>query len=79
MLSQVGMTIVHGLADRRDRQRVEQAAAELDHPATKLLPSLVPGEAILMGVEFPVPVSVRIQKPVAPPASDGPSYDSWGA
>ncbi|KJL24885.1 AAA-like domain protein [Microbacterium azadirachtae] len=79
VLSQVGMTIVHRLADGRDRQRVEQAAAELDHSATKLLPGLVPGEAILMGVDFPVPVSVRIQKPVAPPASDGPSYDCWGA
>lgn len=79
VLSQVGMTIVHRLADGRDRQRVEQAAAELDHSATKLLPGLVPGEAILMGVDFPVPVSVRIHKPVAPPASDGPSYERWGA
>ena len=79
VLSQVGMTIVHRLADGRDRQRVEQAAAELDHSATKLLPGLVPGEAILMGVDFPVPVSVRIQKPVSPPASDGPNYDAWNA
>ncbi|WP_416442555.1 ATP-binding protein [Leucobacter sp. HNU] len=77
VLSQVGMTIVHRLADGRDRQRVEQAAAELDHSATKLLPGLVPGEAILMGVDFPVPVSVRIQKPVSPPASDGPDYEAW--
>lgn len=77
VLSQVGMTIVHRLADGRDRQRVEQSAAELDHSATKLLPGLVPGEAILMGVDFPVPVSVRIQRPVAPPASDGPTYASW--
>lgn len=79
VLSQVGMTIVHRLADGRDRQRVEQAAAELDHSATKLLPGLVPGEAILMGVDFPVPVSVRIQKPVLPPASEGPSYAAWRA
>ncbi|GAA3965221.1 ATP-binding protein [Gordonia caeni] len=78
VLSQVGMTIVHRLADGRDRQRVEQAAAELDHSATRLLPGLVPGEAILMGVDFPVPVSVRMQAPVAPPASDGPRYDNWG-
>jgi hypothetical protein len=77
VLSQVGMTIVHRLADGRDRQRVEQAAAELDHSATKLLPGLVPGEAILMGVDFPVPVSVRVQKPIAPPASDGPAYENW--
>lgn len=78
VLSQVGMTIVHRLADGRDRQRVEQAAAELDHSATRLLPGLVPGEAILMGVDFPVPVSVRIQRPVSPPASDGPRYVNWG-
>lgn len=79
VLSQVGMTIVHRLADGRDRQRVEQAAAEIDHSATRLLPGLVPGEAILMGVDFPVPVSVRIHRPVARPASDGPQYANWGA
>lgn len=79
VLSQVGMSIVHRLADGRDRQRVEQAAAELDHSATRLLPGLVPGEAILMGVDFPVPVSVRIHRPVAPPASDGPRYQNWGS
>jgi uncharacterized protein len=79
VLSQVGMTIVHRLADGRDRQRIEQAAAELDHSATRLLPGLVPGEAILMGVDFPIPVSVRMQAPVAPPSSDGPKYQNWGA
>lgn len=78
VLSQVGMTIVHRLADGRDRQRVEQAAAELDHSATRLLPGLVPGEAILMGVDFPVPVSVRMRVPAARPASDGPHYENWG-
>jgi DNA helicase HerA-like ATPase len=77
VLSQVGMTIVHRLADGRDRQRVEQAAAEIDHSATRLLPGLVPGEAILMGVDFPVPVSVRITQPVSPPASEDPRYSNW--
>lgn len=77
VLSQVGMTIVHRLADGRDRQRVEQAAAELDQSAAKLLPGLVPGEAILMGVDFPVPVSIRVQRPVRKPASDGPDYVKW--
>lgn len=79
VLSQVGMTIVHRLADGRDRQKIEQAAAELDHSATRLLPGLVPGEAVLMGVDFPIPVSVRIQRPIAPPSSAGPNYDAWAA
>lgn len=77
VFSQVGMTIVHRLADGRDRQRIEQAAAELDQSATRLLPGLVPGEAVLMGVDFPVPVSVRINRPLRPPESDGPNYTNW--
>jgi len=63
---------VHRLADGRDRQRVEQAAAELDQSATKLLPGLGPGEAVLLGVDLAVPVSVRITQPVSPPTSEGP-------
>lgn len=77
VFSQVGMTIVHRLTDGRDRQRIEQAAAELDQSATRLLPGLVPGEAVLMGVDFPVPVSVRISPPMCPPESEGPSYSAW--
>lgn len=79
VLSQVGMTIVHRIADGRDRQKIEQAAAEIDHSATRLLPGLVPGEAILMGVDFPVPVSVRMRRPVNPPASDGPDFGAWAS
>lgn len=80
VLSQVGMLIVHRLADGRDRQRVEQAAAELDMSAMRLLPGLVPGEAIFMGVDFPVPVSVRVKRPEFPPESEGPRYSTgWRA
>ncbi|QRY63418.1 ATP-binding protein [Gordonia sp. PDNC005] len=74
VLSQVGMLIVHRLADGRDRQRVEQAAAELDASALRLLPGLVPGEAVFMGVDFPVPMSVHMQRPAHPPESDGPRF-----
>jgi energy-coupling factor transporter ATP-binding protein EcfA2 len=76
VLSQVGMMIVHRLADGRDRQRVEEAAAEIDLSATRLLPGLVPGEALFMGVDFPVPVSVRVTKPATPPESAGPKFST---
>lgn len=76
VLSQVGVILVHRLADGRDRQRVEQAASEIDQSATRLLPGLVPGEAILMGVDFPIPVSVRMHSPIAKPSSEGPKYRS---
>ena len=77
VLSQVGMIIVHRLADERDRRKIEQAATELDGSATKLLPGLVPGEAILVGAEFPIPVSIQVSKPRAQPSSDGPNYSFW--
>lgn len=77
VLSQVGMTIAHRLVDGNDRQRVENAAAEIDGSAARLLPGLTPGEAVLMGVDFPVPISVRISPPVHRPESEGPRYVNW--
>jgi DNA helicase HerA-like ATPase len=52
VLSQAGMTVVHKPSDKRDRERAEQASSELVQSATELLPSLVPGEALLVGTDF---------------------------
>jgi len=79
VLSQVGMLIVHRLADRRDRERVEQGSSEVDYAATKLLPTLVPGEGLLVGADFPVPVPVRVRAPERRPQSQGPDYGTWCA
>jgi hypothetical protein len=78
VLSQAGMLLVHRLGDGRDRKYVEDSSSELDHSSTKLLPGLTPGEAIFVGVDFPVPVAVRVRPPVRKPESDGPKYsDGW--
>ncbi|MBM7509330.1 DNA helicase HerA-like ATPase [Nocardioides salarius] len=74
VLSQAGMLLVHRLTERRDRERVEQAASELTLAATRLLPALVPGEALIVGSEFAVPVPVRMHRPQRPPKSDGPTF-----
>ncbi|MFI7166517.1 ATP-binding protein [Rhodococcus erythropolis] len=76
VLSQAGMLIVHRLADRRDRDHVEGAASDVDQSAAKLLPSLIPGEALMVGADFPVPLPVRITPPLRRPTSDGPSYST---
>jgi hypothetical protein len=79
MLSQVGMMIIHRIADGQDRQMVAAAAAEMDVSSLQLLPGLRQGEAVVMGVDLPVPVAVRMQRPDCPPRSDGPNYSSgWG-
>lgn len=74
VLSQAGMLLVHRLTERRDRERVEHAASELSLSATRLLPSLIPGEALIVGSEFAVPVPVRIHEPRRPPKSEGPTF-----
>jgi uncharacterized protein len=75
VISQAGMLLVHRLGDGRDRERIEQASSELDREAARLLPTLVPGEALFVGVDFPVPMAVKIAIPNHQPLSEGPHYD----
>jgi uncharacterized protein len=80
VLSQAGLLLVHRLGDGRDRKYVEEASSELDRAATRLLPGLTPGEAVFVGVDFPVPVSVQIEPPLHKPESEGPNYEAgWKA
>jgi hypothetical protein len=74
LLSQLGTLIVHRLSEGRDRALVQEAAAEMDLDALRFLPGLQQGEAVVMGVDLPLPVTVRIQRPRTPPNSVGPDY-----
>jgi DNA helicase HerA-like ATPase len=76
LLSQIGTLIVHRLSEGRDRALVQEAAAEMDLDALRFLPGLQQGEAVVMGVDLPLPVTVRIQRPRTPPNSVGPDYAS---
>lgn len=74
VLSQMGMFVVHRLINERDRLVVEKACGSLDKSAAAFLPTLGQGEAILVGVDFPMPTPVKIIKPLHPPKSEGPDY-----
>jgi uncharacterized protein len=76
VLSQIGTLIVHRLTNDRDREIVERACGEVDRSASAFLASLRSGEAAIIGVDFPIPLTVQIHKPATPPASDGPDYQS---
>ncbi|HDR9316132.1 ATP-binding protein [Burkholderia vietnamiensis] len=79
VLSQMGMFIVHRLINQRDREIVEKACGNLDGSAAAFLPTLGQGEAILVGVDFPMPTPVRILPPKYHPESKGPNYEEcWG-
>ncbi|WP_096698418.1 ATP-binding protein [Polaromonas sp. AER18D-145] len=77
VLSQMGMFIVHRLINERDREVVEKACGSLDASAAAFLPTLGQGEAILVGVDFPMPTPVKVTEPVHPPKSEGPSYEKY--
>ena len=49
VLSQLGTLIVHRLTNDRDREIIERACGEIDKAASDFLPSLQPGEAVLIG------------------------------
>ncbi|MGZ3790699.1 MAG: ATP-binding protein, partial [Bacteriovorax sp.] len=74
VLSQMGTLLVHRLTNDRDREVVERACGEIDRSAASFLPNLKQGEVALVGVDFPIPMTIQMDKPIRPPKSDGPSF-----
>jgi hypothetical protein len=74
VLSQMGTLIVHRLTNDRDREVVERASGEIDQSAAVFLPTLAPGQAIIVGVDFPIPLAIQVCEPDAKPDSKGPNY-----
>ena len=80
VLSQMGTLIVHRLTNDRDRDVVERACGEIDRAASAFLPNLRPGEAAIIGTDFPIPLTLQIHKPAIRPQSDGADYQQrWRA
>lgn len=78
VLSQMGTLIVHRLTNDRDREVVERACGEIDKSASAFLPNLKPGEAAILGADFPIPLTIQIKKPSVKPKSDGPNFQqAW--
>ncbi len=77
VLSQVGTFIVHRLVNDADRSTIERASGTCSQLLLENLPSLGPGEAFFMGIDFPTPLRVRMIKPENPPKSAGPDYQQY--
>jgi uncharacterized protein len=76
VLSQMGTMIVHRLINGRDRDVVERACGDIDRAAVAFLPTLAPGQAAIVGVDFPFPLTITLDKPNRPPDSSGPDFQS---
>ncbi|MBE0547963.1 MAG: ATP-binding protein [Rubrivivax sp.] len=78
VLSQMGTLVVHRLTNDRDREVVERACGEIDRSASSFLPNLKPGEAAIIGADFPIPLTIQVFPPDVKPLSDGPNYqEHW--
>lgn len=71
-LSQMGSFIVHRLINDQDRKVVEAACSSASYSSLAYLPTLGPGEALVTGVDFPMPLLLKIDRPRIPPKSDTP-------
>lgn len=78
VLSQIGTLIVHRLTNDRDRAVVEAACGEIDRSASAFLPNLKPGEAVVIGTDSPIPLTIQVDAPSDKPESLGPRFqDNW--
>jgi hypothetical protein len=76
ILSQMGTFIVHRLVGSSDRAIVEWATGACDKAILDDLPSLTPGEAIILGSAFTRSLRVHIRLPDRQPYSHGPNYQT---
>jgi energy-coupling factor transporter ATP-binding protein EcfA2 len=71
-LSQMGTFIVHRLINEKDKQSIENASSSANKNALSFLPILGEGEALLVGVDFPMPLLIKIDPPTKQPKSNTP-------
>lgn len=77
VLSQVGMFLIHRLTNDHDLSVVERAAGTISRDTMTLLPNLLPGESVLLGVGVDEPVLMRMHQPLNPPLSRGADYQKY--
>lgn len=76
ILSQMGAFIVHRLINYFDKEAIGHSCSTANKTILSFLPVLGAGEAILTGVDFPMPISVKIDRPNITPDSNTPRFKS---
>lgn len=73
-LSQMGTFVAHRLINHQDKEAVASACSAANKETLAFLPSLGSGEAIIMGVDFPMPISVKVDIASTTPKFDTPKF-----
>ena len=71
---QMGTFIVHRLINPYDKEAIDNACSTANKNSLSFLPILGEVEAILMGVDFPMPVILKINKPSIEPNPKTPQF-----
>lgn len=71
-LSQMGTFIAHRLINHYDKEAVSNACSTANKNTLDFLPILGEGEAILTGVDFPMPIIMKFDEPNIKPDSSTP-------
>ena len=78
VLSQIGSLVVHRLTNYHDQEVVKKAVGTMDNRSASFLPTLSQGEALLLGIDFPFPMTVKMKKPEIKPSSKSAEYSkAW--
>jgi len=57
---------------------VKRAVGTMDQRSASFLPTLSQGEALLLGIDFPFPMTVKMKKPTIKPTSKSAEYsNAW--
>lgn len=76
ILSQMGSFILHRLVNEHDMNVVRKSCLAADASMLSYMPMLGPGEAIICGVAFPVPLMIQFGPPLHKPHSSTPCFSS---
>lgn len=71
-LSQMGTFIVHRLINYNDKEAIINACSSANRNTLEFLPILGEGEAVLTGVDFPMPIIMKFNEPENKPNSKTP-------
>ena len=74
-LSQMGTFIAHRLINHFDKEAVSNACSTANKNTLDFLPILGEGEAILTGVDFPMPIIMKFEEPIIKPDSSTPKLN----
>ncbi|MDG3375175.1 ATP-binding protein, partial [Vibrio parahaemolyticus] len=66
--------LVHRLINYNDKEAIRQSCSSANSDILSYLPVLGEGEAILSGVDFTMPLSIKVSRPIVPPDSQTPKF-----